>query len=264
MNEPTDLANMKPKAITTRDVNAYMSTIYSEANGYACMFEVSSGTGSNAGRTADIVVLNLWPSRGMDLNGYEVKTARSDWLRELKQPEKAWPVMRYMDRWWLLASPGVAKLDEIPTNWGFMEYNGTKTRVLKPAPKLEPVPMTKTFLGAMVRKPIRNIEEAVNHQVNEQLAKHREQMARSARESVGVPGQELQKLRDKLAEVQAKTGIDLLGWEATEQQLKAINFALDTNAMSRWGGIEGLVDQIESALKTAKNIAAEVVKGGRV
>ncbi|MEJ1938550.1 hypothetical protein WDZ92_50795, partial [Nostoc sp. NIES-2111] len=91
--EPVALPSGK---VTTAMVNAHMAATYSEANGYACLFEVANGTGSNASRAADIVVLNLWPSRGMDFNGYEVKTARSDWLRELKQPEKAWPVMQYM------------------------------------------------------------------------------------------------------------------------------------------------------------------------
>ncbi|MNY62655.1 hypothetical protein D3C86_1995140 [compost metagenome] len=89
-------------------------------------------------------------------------------------------------------------------------------------------------------------------------------MKRSARESVGIPGEELQKLRDKLAEVKDKTGIDLLGWEATEQQLKAIKFALDSNAMSRWSGIEGLVSSLQEATKAAQRIAAEVSKGERV
>jgi hypothetical protein len=235
-----------------------MSQVYSEANGYACMFEVSSGTGTNATRAADIVVLNLWPSRGMDLNGYEVKTARSDWLRELKQPEKAWPVMKYMDRWWLLASPGVAKLDEIPTNWGFMEFNGVKTRVLKPAPKLEPVAVTKTFLGAMLRKPIRDLDAEVARRVATHLAEHREKLKKEAMASMGRPAEELQKLTEKLSLVERETGIDLLGWKPADEQAAALKFALKSNAMGRWGGLDSLVTTLHAAAKAAESIAKEV------
>lgn len=167
--EPTPTAALAGK-VTTPMVNAHMAETFSEAAGYACLFEVASGTGSNARTFADIVVMNLWPSRGMDLIGYEVKTSRSDWQREMKLPEKAWPVMQYMDRWFLLAAPGVAKLDEVPSNWGFMEFDGRKLKTLKPAPKLEPKALSKTFLGAMLRKPVRDVEGAINRAKNAALA----------------------------------------------------------------------------------------------
>lgn len=47
------------------------------------------------GRYADVVAVNLWSSRGYAIHGFELKVSRSDWLRELKQPEKAEPIFRY-------------------------------------------------------------------------------------------------------------------------------------------------------------------------
>jgi len=32
--------------------------------------------------------MDLWPSGGLEIHGHEVKVSRSDWLRELKEPEK--------------------------------------------------------------------------------------------------------------------------------------------------------------------------------
>ncbi|ADU36200.1 hypothetical protein [Variovorax paradoxus] len=244
--------------VTTPMVNAHMAATYSEANGYACLFEVANGTGSNASRAADIVVLNLWPSRGMDYNGYEVKTARSDWLRELKQPEKAWPVMQYMDRWWLLAAPNVAKLDEIPSNWGFMEFNGLKCRVMKPAPKLEPKAVTKTFLGALLRKPVRDVEGMVNRAKNAALAEVDKTVEERIAKEMRRRGEKHQELVDKLAKLQEATGIDLLGWQPEESQVHAIKFALQADPMSSWRGLPGAVRNVEQALESLRDLQGKV------
>ncbi|CAN7455542.1 hypothetical protein LJR099_003065 [Variovorax paradoxus] len=246
--------------VTTPMVNAYMASVYSEANGYACLFEVANGTGSHASRSADIVVLNLWPSRGMDFNGYEVKTARSDWLRELKQPEKAWPVMQYMDRWWLLAAPNVAKLDEIPSNWGFMEFNGVNCRVLKPAPKLEPKAVTKTFLGALLRKPVRDVEGMVNRAKNAALAEVEKTVEERIAKEMRRRGEKHQELVDKLTKLQDETGIDVLGWQATESQVHAIKFALKADPMSSWRGLPGAVRNVEQALDALRELAGKVAE----
>lgn len=244
--------------VTTAMVNAHMAATYSEANGYACLFEVANGTGSNASRAADIVVLNLWPSRGMDFNGYEVKTARSDWLRELKQPEKAWPVMQYMDRWWLLAAPGVAKLDEIPSNWGFLEFNGAKTRVLKPAPKLEPAAVTRTFLGALLRKPVRDIEHTVQLAKDRALAKVDKIVEDKVAQRLRSRESEHQKLLEQLEKIKAATGIDLLGWQPEEAQVHAIKFALKANPMASWRGLPDAVRNVEIALKVLQGLQEKV------
>lgn len=71
---------------------------------YALMFEVRSGTGhSSQVRYADAMALGLWPSRGLELTGFEIKVSRSDWLRELKEPQKADRIGRFCDRWYVVA-----------------------------------------------------------------------------------------------------------------------------------------------------------------
>ncbi|HYJ21079.1 MAG TPA: hypothetical protein VEW07_03530, partial [Solirubrobacterales bacterium] len=65
---------------------------------------VRSAAGFDARRTIDAVSLNLWPSRGMLLDGYEIKVSRSDWLRELKNPAKAEEFAGLVDRLWLVVS----------------------------------------------------------------------------------------------------------------------------------------------------------------
>jgi hypothetical protein len=244
--------------VTTRDINAHMQTAYNEAAGYACLFEVSNGTGSNAQRSADIILMNLWPSRGMDLNGYEVKSSRSDWLRELKQPEKAWPVMQYMDRWFLLAAPGVAKLDEIPSNWGFQEFDGKRVRTLKPAPKLEPKPITKTFLGSLLRRQVRDADAIVNKQLNDKIRELDAAVEAKVAKRLRDSHNDGQALRDKLTTIKDKTGIDLLGWQGTETQIQALKFALLHDPMAAWSGLPGAIGEVERALKRLQDLKAAV------
>ena len=74
------------------------------------------------GRKLDLLVVSLWRSRGLLLDGVEVKVSYSDWRRERDNAAKA-------DRWWArtnrfwLAVPeqlAVRVRDELPPTWGLL------------------------------------------------------------------------------------------------------------------------------------------------
>jgi hypothetical protein len=72
-------------------------------------------------RTCDAIAMSLWPSRGLELHGIEIKCSRGDWLHELKRPDKADKMFKYFDRWWLAVSDeSVAHDYEIPPTWGLI------------------------------------------------------------------------------------------------------------------------------------------------
>ncbi len=118
------------------------------------------------------------------MEGIEIKTDRRDWQKELKAPEKADVIFRYMDKWWLCAPEGVAKLDEIPSTWGWLvpvEKDGEWViKVAKEAPQnttvIEP---SRTFVASLLRSLQRDatdekevqrlINEAVNKALKSQL-----------------------------------------------------------------------------------------------
>lgn len=105
---------------------------------YVGMAHVRSDAGFDAQRTADFMALDLWPSKGLILHGHEVKISRSDWLNELKDPEKAGAFIPHVDYWWLvIADKNMVKDGELPKGWGMMAP-GTdgKLRVIKQAPRL--------------------------------------------------------------------------------------------------------------------------------
>ncbi|MDO8357255.1 MAG: hypothetical protein Q7U76_12765 [Nitrospirota bacterium] len=121
---------------------------------YAVLPQVRNGTGfTRSARTADAMVMGLWPSRGLELEGFEIKTSRADWLREMKAPQKAEDIFAYCDRWWVaVADRDIVKEGELPKTWGLMVTGARGLLVKVAAPKLEAKPMDRLMLAAMLRK----------------------------------------------------------------------------------------------------------------
>lgn len=244
-----------PAKVTAAAICNWMAETFSEANGYACLFEVSNGTGSHARRSADAVVMNLWPSRGMEIVGYEHKVSRSDWLHELKQPEKAWPVMQYCDRWILLAAPGVARAEEIPINWGWHEFDGEKLKVRKQPPALTPKPLDRTFVAAMVRRPVREVEAMVKSAVDKKRQELEADINRRIEQAVSRRVSAAEEVMKKVAEIKEATGIELTGWSASSQDvIAALKFAMAVKPFNRYGGVPGAIGDVERALERLRDI----------
>ena len=123
------------------------------ADQYAMLYEVRDAAGFSAKRSADVMLIGLWPSRGNMVEGMEVKISRSDWLRELKKPEKAEAFFEFCDRWWVVAStPDIVKRSELPPTWGLMVPRGSGLGVLVEAPMLKPSPVDRSLLAAMLKR----------------------------------------------------------------------------------------------------------------
>ena len=76
---------------------------------YATLEEVRNATGrakrrqsgkASGPRYADMIAMALWPSLGLEIIGFEVKTTRADWLKEISDEKKAVAVQQYCDRWY--------------------------------------------------------------------------------------------------------------------------------------------------------------------
>lgn len=123
------------------------------ARSHALLEQVANGTGWAAKRWADVVTLGLWPSRGLTLSGFEIKISRSDWKRELDDPAKADEIQGFCSEWWVVAPMGLLTSHEMPPTWGLLEVTEKlKCRVTKPAPALEPKPITLSFVAAVLRR----------------------------------------------------------------------------------------------------------------
>lgn len=133
---------------------------------------VKNQAGFFAGRCADFIAIDCWPGgdgSGIELHGHEVKVSRSDWLHELKQPDKADAFKRYMDRWWLvIPEASIVRPGELPEDWGLItlvrdkwpgrglpNLDGHKLRAKIQAPKLTPEPLPREMLATLMRSAAR-------------------------------------------------------------------------------------------------------------
>lgn len=146
-------------------------TVQSQGIGSRWVFatHVRGGSGWDQ-RTADAVVLDAWQGGrpldpAHDLEGFEVKISRSDWLRELKDPAKCEAVRRYCTRWWLVVpDPRIVRAGELPAGWGLMAAtaNGMSLRTVVKAPKLIGDDVPRGFWVAFTRAAVKT--EARRHQ----------------------------------------------------------------------------------------------------
>lgn len=126
---------------------------------WAYLEEVGNGTGGTKTRAADALALSLWPGRGIELHGHEIKVSRADWLRELRDVAKADSIQRFCDRWWLVVGdPAIVTPDELPPRWGLMAVKGGRLVATKPAPKLKRAPWTPAFVAAVFRAHTKHVE----------------------------------------------------------------------------------------------------------
>lgn len=102
-------------------------------------------------RTADAMALSLWPSRGLQLFGFELKVSKSDWKRELEQPDKADGLVAYCDTWWIVTPPNLVEKGELPPAWGVLEWNGKKWKTVNPRRPLKPKSLDREFVASLVR-----------------------------------------------------------------------------------------------------------------
>ncbi len=143
---------VKPIRLTAGDIRIAMSKRWKDPE-YAIMWEVGEGTGAISGRYADALIMSLWPSRGLELHGVEIKISRSDWKREAADPTKAEAIARYCDRWWIHTPPGIVDdLSALPPAWGLREFDGKAWKTIREADKTDAEPITRRFLVAMLRR----------------------------------------------------------------------------------------------------------------
>ncbi|TXH42500.1 MAG: hypothetical protein E6Q97_35680 [Desulfurellales bacterium] len=130
--------------------------------------EVPDGTGSEKCRTADAIAVGCWQKTRGRLIGHEVKASRSDWKKECEQPEKSLLWRQQCSEWYLVAASGVAKLEEVPADWGFLEVSkkGDKLLTRRMSPAKDPGPISMNFLAAITRRALGHIP----HETRKQLA----------------------------------------------------------------------------------------------
>ena len=212
-------------------------------NEWAVFFEVADGTGTNNKRYADAVAMNLWPSRGLELHGFEIKVSRSDWLSELKNPEKSAAIQQYCDRWWIITPAGIVKPGEMPPTWGQYEVSEKgQIRQIIAAPKLEPKDVNRNFMAALMRRAGEVDQSEVFSLVSARVAEEKKRIQQQADNEVERLTKNYQELRQKLEAINEATGLDLTRWTPGEEVAACIKLVQQLGVFKTHGSLKRLQD----------------------
>lgn len=228
---------------------------------WAYVEEVANSTGGPASRAADAMALNLWPSRGLELHGFEVKASRSDWLRELKAPEKADVLFGYCNRWWVVVGEkGIVQDGELPPTWGLLVPRGNDLVVKVQAPALDPKPLSRHFIAAFVRRATANMVPAsvVEQRVANQIAQSVEQAnARAERAE-----EECERFREAVAAFERTSGVRISQYaESGERIGSAVKLVLEGGVAQAVRDLEYVVNHAE---RTVEQLRGQLVEAQRI
>lgn len=205
-----------------------------------CFLEqVADGTGARQHRWADAVAMSVWPSRGYDVHGFEVKVSRYDWLNELKQPEKSAAVQQYCDRWWI-ATPdeSIIQAGELPPTWGWMICKGKGMKIIQAAPKLTPKPPSVEFIASILRNFAKADETDVQRRIHEECQKVRDSEGDYSKKQYAS-------LKKTLDDFELASGIRIAHWDNG----KELGDAVSTLRSLKWQ-----VERIGDAIKACETI----------
>ena len=239
----------KQKHITTKEIKTAMERKWS-APEYALILEVSDATGGRRGRIADALIMGLWPSRGINLDGVEIKTQRADWLRELKDPQKAESISRFCDHWWIHATPDVVKEEELPTGWGLRVYDGRIWKTVVEAAPRDSEPVDRDFLAAILRRIDQMVDSRADSLAEKKIEQSRALMDREIDLAVQMRTRKVDALAKVAEAFEEETGLDL---ERLSRSGKAKNAAKITAAIinndldNPWSSMVYLITSLRDA-----------------
>lgn len=114
---------------------------------------LGSGFGAEAEGRIDAWAMQLWPSARFLRTAYEVKTSRSDFLRDGKKVDKQRRALAFSNEFFFATPVGLLKPDELPLEAGLLEVAEDGTcAVVKPPLYREGLPPTWRFLASICRR----------------------------------------------------------------------------------------------------------------
>ena len=227
---------------------------------FAFMEQVGNGTGYKASRWADALALSLWPSRGHDLSGFEIKCARNDWMNELKNPAKAEAIAVYCEYWWIVAgSKDIVKLEELPGPWGLMVLDGRGLKTIKPAEKRKAKPLDINIIAAMLRRATENSvpKSALDDMVANAVVGERERLTREHEYRNGDSAfkRANEELKERIRRFEAASGVKIDEWNI-EISASAFKTAINFERLNVAGKIAQLRHLAEAVLEKTKKVEA--------
>lgn len=195
-----------PLYLTEKQVDVAVRKFYAK-NGNVVLSQVRNGTGfAKAARTADLLSVSTWPSRGLYCEGVEIKVSRSDLAHELATPQKADEMAQYCTYWWIAGPRGLLNDSlTLPDSWGFIEVSEKLVaRIAIPAQRLTPKPMDALLVCSIIR----TFESSHVH-LDEVEPRIKAEKEKAVKEAASYRDHENKRLNEAMKEFQEHSGVDL-------------------------------------------------------
>jgi len=129
-------------------------------NRHIILEQVPDGTGMFQNRWIDVVVFQMFPSKGLTRFAFEVKVSRSDFLEELSHPAKHQWCKECFHEFWFVAPKNVIQLAELPPNIGWMYPAGGKLHRARYAIRNDNPKLDDALLAGFMRAAGKAIDSA--------------------------------------------------------------------------------------------------------
>lgn len=238
---------------------------------YALLPEVRNKTGGGLIRSADAIAISCYPSRGIDLHGMEIKVSRGDWLRELRDPNKAETIACFCDYWWIVApNTDIVHIHEVPENWGLLvEWKADSLKVAKPVSRLMPKPLTKEFLASLMRNamsavvPQSEVPNLVRIEVDRIRKEYAARQSEAYDSAVKVTETRMKHLQDAVDQFEAVSGIKIAAYQGTNlgKAVKAVmQIRIDETAETKMRHIQAVLRDMQGEVARSLD-AIQAAKG---
>lgn len=236
--------------MNTEEIEAALRAKYAPPE-YAIFFEVRNGTGfaRKTERYADAIAMNLYPSRGLEIIGFELKASRADWLRELKNPDKAEEIGKFCDRWYVVVGDkDIVKPGELPSGWGLIVPRGNGLIISTEAPAKHAKVVDKLLVASLLRAAVTQSpsEIAVKTRIETAVRETREEERKSFKHQIERYGNDADVLRKAIAEFESASGVRINHWDGKKIG-EAVRFVIH-------GGLKTMTSDLGNISKTAKKI----------
>lgn len=183
---------------------------------WALLPQVGDSTGHGGSRYADAVGMELWPSRGLALHGYEIKVSKADWKKELANPLKAEAVGRFCGFWWIVAPKDLIPVGDLPVAWGLLEPYRGSLRAVKSPQKMNAQGIDLNFLAALLRRvyenapPIENVRRLCKESYRAGQDQQREERERLKK----FEHSDHARLQEVVSTFETASGVKIESWNA--------------------------------------------------
>ena len=225
---------------------------------WALMFEVANGTGTHGRSYADAVAMNLYPSRGLSILGFEIKVSKQDFMREIEKPDKSVPVQQFCDQWWLVAPAKAVDESLLPKAWGWLRVDDDRLVQVKAAPDLEAKPLSRPFIAALVRRQNAADAEEVNKLVRDQVEAQRKTDHERIEREIKMRTREAQSAIDKIAELKARIGNDRWDDLNADDIAQAVKIVRKSGVLGTYDGVSSVRNSLRAALRTIDDAMREI------